>query len=126
MRALFHITTAQELEAARPAGEYRPTAFPVEGFVHCSYAHQVVRVANLRFRGREGLVLLELDPGALDAPVVEENLEGGQELFPHCYGPLPLASVRRVHPFACDAAGDFQLPPGIPLEADHPGEPGQS
>lgn len=110
--ALYHITTRSEAEAAAAAGTYRPRAFDAEGFVHCSHAHQVARVANRRFRGQPDLVLLEIDAAAVGAPVVEENLEGGSELFPHVYGPLPMASVVAVHELPCGEDGRFAPPPG--------------
>jgi uncharacterized protein (DUF952 family) len=97
---LFHITTRDEFEAARASGEdYRPAAFAREGFIHCSYGHQVEATAARHFTGRTGLVLLEIDRNALTWPVVDENLSGGVELFPHVYGPLPITAVTAVHPF---------------------------
>ena len=107
---LFHITTIVETDAARVAGEYRPAAFAREGFIHCSYERQVVATADRIFRGRDGLVLLEIDPARLAGPIVLENLEGGLELYPHIYGALPMAAVRAVHRFPPRADGSFSLP----------------
>jgi uncharacterized protein (DUF952 family) len=105
---LFHITTVDE---ARQAGAvYVPRAFDVEGFIHCSYLRQICEVANRRFAGRADLVLLEIDRHRLTVPVVDENLEGGLELFPHVYGRLPMTAVARIHEFPCDAGGRFALP----------------
>ena len=112
-RPLFHITTAAELEAARPAGEYRPAAFAHEGFIHCSYGHQVAATAARIFRGRAGLVLLEIDRASLTCAVVDENLEGGSERYPHIYGALPLDAIRAVHPLPLLADGSFSLPAAV-------------
>jgi uncharacterized protein (DUF952 family) len=38
---------------------------------------------------------------------VDENLEGGTELFPHIYGRLKMSAVKKVHAFPCDEAGGF-------------------
>jgi uncharacterized protein (DUF952 family) len=108
---LFHITSDTEAGEARLAGEYRPTAFAAEGFIHCSHPWQVAAVANRLFRGRAGLVLLEIDPGKLTCRVVEENLEAGTELFPHIYGALPLGAIAQVHQFPCGDDGRFVWPP---------------
>jgi uncharacterized protein (DUF952 family) len=105
---LFHITSRAEWDAAQAAGEYRPQGFAREGFVHCSYAHQVIRTANKYYRGVHGLVLLEIDPARLTSRVVEENLEGGSELFPHVYGPLSASSVAAIHAFSCEDDGSFK------------------
>jgi uncharacterized protein (DUF952 family) len=96
---LYHITTAGEAEAAQESGIYAPTSFGVDGFIHCSYRQQLGGVAARWFQGRHGLVVLEIDRGKLPCAVVDENLQGGAELFPHVYGRLPLAAVIAVHPF---------------------------
>jgi uncharacterized protein (DUF952 family) len=108
---LFHITTKQEADAAAAAGEYTPAAFAREGFIHTSYARQVLATANRIFRGKRDLVVLEIDPGLLGCKVIDENLEGGSELFPHIYGKLRWSAVRSVHMLPCDDAGTFPASP---------------
>jgi uncharacterized protein (DUF952 family) len=105
---LYHITSAEEFAQSSPT--YVPRAYETDGFIHCSYRHQVRDVANRRFAGRSGLVLLEIDRASLTAPVVDENLEGGAELFPHIYGRLPRSAVVRIHEFPCRPDGAFELP----------------
>jgi uncharacterized protein (DUF952 family) len=107
---LYHITSVGEAATAGRTGTYTPTTFGLDGFVHCSHPHQVIATANRIFRGRSDLVLLEIDSTQLQCPVVDENLEGGAELFPHVYGPLPMAAVVQVHVLACDESGRFLLP----------------
>ena len=104
---LYHITSGREAEDARQRGVYVPAAFDREGFIHCSYAHQVVAVANRIFRGRTDLVLLEIDRARLNCRVVDENLEGGAELFPHIYGQLRMDAVIAIREFPCDDEGRF-------------------
>ncbi len=113
MTPLFHITSTREAEAAREQGSYRPEAFAREGFVHCSYRSQVVSVANRLFRGKTDLVLLEIDPTRLACRVIDENLAGGSELFPHVYGAIPMSAVVGVHPFPCDRNGAFTSSPNV-------------
>jgi uncharacterized protein (DUF952 family) len=112
MRAnrLYHITTRSEVETAKSTGAYVPAGFEREGFIHCSHEHQVAAVANRLFRGLDNLVLIEIDPSLVSCSIVEENLEGGKELFPHIYGRLPMSAVVRVHRFACDRDGLFKFP----------------
>jgi uncharacterized protein (DUF952 family) len=106
---LLHIATAAAWATAREQGQYVPEAFATEGFVHCSEPEQVVRVANSRFVGRTDLVLLWINVARLAARVVYENLEGGDEVFPHVYGPINLDAVVAVTPFRPDADGRFSL-----------------
>jgi uncharacterized protein (DUF952 family) len=108
--AIFHITTTGEAGAAERVGFYVPQAFAREGFIHCSYPHQIRDVANRRFLGRGDLALLEVDPARLTCDVLDENLEGGLDLFPHIYGRLPMQAVVRIHPFPCGPDGRFELP----------------
>jgi uncharacterized protein (DUF952 family) len=104
---LYHITSAHEADNAKQRGVYVPAGFGREGFIHCSYAHQVLATANRIFHGRQDLVLFEIDATKLGCDVVDENLEGGAELYPHIYGHLKMAAVVRVHDFPCDANGGF-------------------
>ncbi len=104
---IFHITTGSQWSRASEAGSYEAESLAIEGFIHCSEEHQVARVANERFPGHEDLVVLHIAEGRLDAPVKRENLEGGSELFPHVYGPLPVNAVVKVSVFEPGPDGDF-------------------
>ena len=106
---LYHITSEREAREAAQTGKYTPAAFEREGFIHCSYAHQVLATLNRIFRGRTDLVVLEIDPELLGCKVVDENLEGGAELFPHIYGRLPMSAVVNVHALPTDAP-EFREP----------------
>ena len=110
MVKIFHITSRAEAAEAARVGSYVPEAYDRDGFIHCSYSQQVTRVANIHYRGREDMVLLEIDRERLSDPVVDENLDGGEELFPHIYGRLPMSAVIAVHDFPCRENGQFKLP----------------
>lgn len=105
---LYHITSQPEAREASRVGEYTPAAFDREGFIHCSYAHQVLATVDRIFYGRTDLALLEIDPAMLDCKVIDENLEGGAELFPHIYGRLRMSAVVRVHEFPIEGP-DFRV-----------------
>jgi uncharacterized protein (DUF952 family) len=109
MATIFHITTRETWEIAKPEGSYRPEAFAAEGFIHCSTREQVARVADARFRGQRGLVLLCIDTDKVAAEIVYENLEGGRELFPHIYGELNVQAVAEVLEFEPGADGRFKM-----------------
>ena len=111
--SIFHITTSSEWATAKSAGEYVPRDYEADGFIHCSYAPQLVSVANSMFHGQSGLVLLEIDRAAVGSEVVDENLSGGSELFPHIYGILPAAAVIRIHNFPSKEDGAFELPASV-------------
>lgn len=104
---IYHITTAEAWQMARRCGEYRSHSLASQGFIHCSTADQVIRVADALFAGHRGLVLLHIDPGKLTAKVVYENLDGGSELFPHIYGAINREAVVKVSPFEPGQNGRF-------------------
>ena len=107
---LYHITELQQWELAQSSGEYQPKQFLNDGFIHCSYQHQLIEVANRFFQGETNLVILVIDPNLVLSRIVAENLEGGTELYPHIYGKLPLKATINVIPFSCEFNGSFTLP----------------
>ena len=113
MAVIFHITTRAAF--AKDKAYYSPPAFQTEGFVHCSTVDQVIRVADARFRGQTGLVLLCLDTDKVNAQIRYENLEGGQELFPHIYGEINTDAVVLVAEFEPGVDGYFSLPDVLAL-----------
>lgn len=101
---IYHLALREEWrDAFEAGGPYRRStlgrSLADEGFIHCSFGHQVGAIADLVYRGRD-VVLLTIDRSKLAAEVRVENLEGGASLFPHIYGPLPLDAVVAVAPYA--------------------------
>jgi len=126
IQIIFHITTAANWKIAGTEGTYRAPTFDVEGFIHCSTREQVIQVANARFRGQSGFVLLVIDAERVSAEIIFENLEGGEQLFPHIYGGLNIDAVVSVAEFEPGAHGYFALPPELPDAGQGGGESGPS
>lgn len=108
---LYHITSLAEWKAAQSQGTYTPLAFLDDKFIHCSYSYQILTVANRFYKGQNGLVLLKIESSTISSSLVEENLEGGTELYPHLYSLLPVNSVVQAVTFPCNTDGSFTLPP---------------
>ncbi|MGZ4121203.1 MAG: DUF952 domain-containing protein [Actinomycetota bacterium] len=106
---IFHITTADAWAEAERVGEYRTGTLETEGFIHCSEAHQVAEVANVRFRGREDLVLLWIDPERVRAEIKYEAALDARDTFPHIYGPLNVDAVVDATPYR-EEDGTFKRP----------------
>jgi uncharacterized protein (DUF952 family) len=106
---IFHIATRDAWDEAARAGSYRVDTLKTEGFIHCSEAHQVAEVANVRFRGREDLVLLWIDPARVREEIKYEEASDGSGKFPHIYGPLNTDAVARVTKYL-ETQGVFQPP----------------
>ena len=109
MAIILHIAERDAWNQSKTNKSYRPETFAGEGFIHCSTPEQVFGVANTRFRGRADLLLLSIDTERVGAEVRYENLEGGEQLFPHIYGELPHDAVVQVAEFTPEADGSFAI-----------------
>lgn len=114
---ILHITSRHAWDAALRAGQYIAPSLAIEGFIHCSTPAQVIDTANTFYRGQRDLVLLCIDAAQVAAMLRYEPPAGGPvhaheagRLFPHLYGPLPLAAVVRVVDFPPGDQGIFMLP----------------
>jgi uncharacterized protein (DUF952 family) len=106
---IYHITSKQDWESAQQKGGYAAPSLESEGFIHCSTAAQVVRVANAFYRGRNDLVVLQLDESRINPEVKWEAPAGPaaddiseSDSFPHIYGPINLDAVASVLDFPPD------------------------
>jgi uncharacterized protein (DUF952 family) len=108
---ILHVTTSAAWMAARKIGRYEAESLKGQGFIHCSKADQMLRVANLLYKGQNGLVLLVIEPQQLDSRL---RWEPGEDLpdvlFPHVYGPINLDAVVEVLDFEPGPDGSFSLP----------------
>lgn len=107
---LVHLCGAAEWAAAAAVGELRPPSLQAVGFVHLSAPQQVHLPANRLYAGRIDLVLLYLDPAGLAAQIRWEP--GAPDdppamRFPHLYGPVPMAAVKKVTPYRPGPDGRF-------------------
>ena len=108
---IFHVTSRTAWSAAQASGQYTADTLAGQGFIHCSKAGQVLRVANLFYAGQHGLVLLEIDPARLRPELRwDPGADLVTELFPHVYGPLNLDAVVRALDFEPGSDGLFKLP----------------
>lgn len=95
---IFHLALPEDWQGAFETGEYRWSTrgqtLDAVGFIHCSTAVQIEAAANRFYGDLSHLVLLTIDPVAVNSEVLwEPPAPGVNELFPHIYGPLPIAAV---------------------------------
>jgi uncharacterized protein (DUF952 family) len=107
---IFHLATGPDWAEAERTGAYRTStlgrSLAEEGFIHASRGGQVAGVAAAFYAAvDEPLVLLEIDPGRVGCEIRLEVPAGGDEAFPHIYGPLDVSAVVRVTPYAVTSAG---------------------
>jgi len=105
MSFIFKIVGASEWRAAEAAGVYSGADVDrADGFIHFSAAKQAEETAAKWFKGREDLVLVAVEAEAMGEALRWEVSRGGA-LFPHIYGPLPMAAVAWSRPLPLGADG---------------------
>ncbi|MCY4021072.1 MAG: DUF952 domain-containing protein [Chloroflexi bacterium] len=119
---IYHITERSSWEQAQAAGLYSAPSLASEGFIHCSAIDQILPVANSMFRGGGNLLVLCIDESKLEARVLWEApvhpnpsakpSATDDALFPHVYGAIEAAAVKKVVDLA-EGDGGFELPAGL-------------
>ncbi len=107
---IYKICEAALWNEAERAGVFHGAPVDLaDGYIHFSAADQVAETAIRHFAGQENLLIVAVAADALGPALRWEPSRGGA-LFPHLYGPLPLAAVRWVKPLPADADGRPVLP----------------
>ena len=97
---IYHLALAEDWEHSPSAAYTMSTlgkSLAEQGFIHCSFRQQVQQIADMVYRGRSDVLLLEIDPARLVATVQVEGVDGAEK-FPHIYGPLNRDAVVNVTP----------------------------
>ncbi len=101
----YKLVDRAEWEAARSNGAYPGSAVDrADGYIHMSTAGQLAETARRHYPGRRDLVLVTVDLTSLDAGLKWEASRGGA-LFPHLYGPLPVAAATAERALSVDDDG---------------------
>jgi uncharacterized protein (DUF952 family) len=106
---ILHICTRDEW-SAQAAGSHEADTLASQGFIHCSTEEQVHVPATALFRGRQDMVLLEIDESRLPTPIIWEEGDPPHPdgwIFPHLYAPLPVAAVVATREYEPDQDGSF-------------------
>jgi uncharacterized protein (DUF952 family) len=114
---VYTLVREADWRAAELAGCYRGSADDRrDGFLHFSDAAQLRGSAAKHRAGEAGLLLVEVSAEALGVALRWEPAAGGSRpgLFPHLYGPLPLAAVQAVTPVPLGADGMHVFPASVP------------
>ena len=109
---IYHIATESEWEANLEDETYTPERYATDEFIHCSTGDQVIQTANRLYTDMYTIMLLYIDDSN-EKFIKYENLEGGTELFPHIYRPLPKESIAKVVKLNRNNNGTFDFPADI-------------
>ena len=103
---VYKLLPVAEWEPARAVGEFRGSPVDeADGYIHFSTGAQVLETAVRYFADARDLAMLTVDADRLGDALRWEPSRGG-DLFPHLYGPLPVAAV----------VAQINLPNGVPID----------
>jgi uncharacterized protein (DUF952 family) len=92
---IYHLVEQQTWEARR--GQAHVAVPGPEGFVHCCDNRQVRGVRAGYFAAEARVLALAVDPTRLGFETrYEPGVRGEHERFPHVFGPIAWAAVKRV------------------------------
>lgn len=107
---IYKICDAALWDSAVAAGEFTGAEIDlIDGYIHFSTAEQMRETAAKHFTGREGLVIIAVDPEALGEAMKWEPSRGGA-LFPHLYRSLKTDEAAWSKPLPVGADGMHQFP----------------
>jgi len=98
---IYHIASLSDWEQQRESKVYSVPSLEDEGFIHCSKLEQLPATLKRFFSKRTDLVILKLDTGLMQVPVIYEAADDGSGFFPHVFGVIALTCVAGVenYPF---------------------------
>jgi uncharacterized protein (DUF952 family) len=106
---IYRIAEAADWARAQQTGQFASADLQLEGFIHCSEQHQILRTAAKHYARKKALVLLEIDETKILDHLKREDSFSRGEMFPHVYAPIPLAAITR-HVDFMETNGIFVLP----------------
>ncbi|WP_240540097.1 DUF952 domain-containing protein [Salinarimonas soli] len=110
MGVIYKISPEASWREAERAGLFAGAPVDLaDGYIHFSTGEQARETAARHFAGQENLVLVAVDAARLGEALRWEPSRGGA-LFPHLYGPLPMAAVLWVRPLPLGAGGAHLFP----------------
>lgn len=109
---IYHIVKKDNWDSYKLSAYYVPGSLSREGYIHCSFEDQVIKVANTLHRGQDDLLVLCINRKKIESILKIEDLFNIKEVYPHLYGKLPLSAVLKVVPLELDKDGEF-IPPNL-------------
>jgi uncharacterized protein (DUF952 family) len=106
---IFKIAPRAEWEAC--SGDYHGSAHDkADGFLHFSTLAQLPETLRRYYAGRDDLILVAVDAGALGAALKWEYSQSRGEDFPHLYAALSCDAMKWARAIPKDTMGNFVLP----------------
>ena len=88
---VYHIVLP-DAWAAFTGDLYQTASLETEGFIHCSFAHQLDGVIDRYYSEADSMIVLEIETDKLMSRVINEP-STNNEIYPHIYGPINRAAI---------------------------------
>lgn len=89
---IYHIVKPEDWENYKDENEYEAASLETEGFIHCSYPHQLEAVLDRYYKDQTKVLILKINPNLLTANLIAEPSTGG-EIYPHVYGKINRTAI---------------------------------
>lgn len=89
---IYHIVLPEVWEQFKDEPFYEAESLATEGFIHCSYPHQLPQVLERYYKNVERVVILSINPHRLSSDLIAEASTGG-EIYPHIYGKINCQAI---------------------------------
>ncbi len=102
----FHLVASSDWLEQERLNRYYPSAFPADGFVHCTNGEAEVLVTANRYYQDDlrPYLVVEIDLSALRSSWRYDDLD---QRFPHVYGPIDRVAVTRIGDAVRSDNGEF-------------------
>ena len=84
---IYHIVLPETWNSLNRSVDYSADSIETEGFIHCSYDHQLEAVLKRYYSDAKEVIILAVDTKKLASRLVEEP-STNNEIYPHIYGPI--------------------------------------
>lgn len=92
---IYHIVLPETWERFKDDYEYEAESLRDEGFIHCSYRHQLDEVLQRYYKDAGKVLILHINPHLLKSELVAEP-STNREIYPHIYGKINKSAVVNV------------------------------
>lgn len=107
---IFNLIKKEQWDICKKQKLYQPKSIEREGYIHCSFEDQILKVAETFYKEQKNLLILCINEKKIDCEVKIEDLFNLNEKYPHVYGSLPIRSIEKVVELNIDSDGNFIKP----------------
>lgn len=94
---VYHVVLPEVWENFKGENSYAAESLQTEGFIHCSFAHQLDAVLERYYKNAGKVLILTIDIAELRSKLIEES-STNNEIYPHVYGEINAEAIVDVEP----------------------------